>query len=232
MRTIRPTLRVVLTLLASYLGLVAAPASAETIVRFSIGTTSFDVALSSDPALATTVNNFMNYVNTGRYTDTIIHRSTTYNPATIQIIQGGSYVLDGSTINLIATDAAIPLQANFANLRGTIAMARTADPNSATSGWFFNVTDNPALDSNYAVFGAITDPAGLAVMDAIASLQVYDLSQQLGPAFSELPLINGNSLVVFSSIAPVPEPSTLVLAGVGLAAAAFTAARRSRRVVG
>jgi hypothetical protein len=129
MRTIRPTLRVVLTLLASCLGLVAAPARAGTIVRFSVGTTFFDVALSSDPALATTVNNFMNYVNTGRYTDTLIHRSTTYNPATIQIIQGGSYVLDGSTINPIATDAPIPLQANFANLRGTIAMARTADPN-------------------------------------------------------------------------------------------------------
>jgi cyclophilin family peptidyl-prolyl cis-trans isomerase len=230
MRTIRPTLRVVLTLLASCLGLATAPANAETIVRFSIGNTFFDVALSSDPALATTVNNFMNYVNTGRYTDTIIHRSTTYNPAGIQIIQGGSYVLDGSTINPIATDTPISLQAGVANVRGTIAMARTTDPNSATSGWFFNVTDNPGLDFNYAVFGAITDPAGLAVMDAIAALPVYDLSQQLGPAFSELPLINESSLVVFNGIAPVPEPSTLALAGVGLAAAAFTAARRTRRV--
>lgn len=236
MRTLRSTLRVVLTLLASCLGLVAERASAETIVRFSVGTTSFDVALSSDPALATTVSNFMNYVNTGRYTDTIIHRSTTYNPATIQIIQGGSYVLDGSTINPIATDAPIPLQAVYSNTRGTIAMARTSDPNSATSGWFFNVTDNPALDGNYAVFGMITGAAGLAVMDAIAGVPVYDASVQLGPAFSELPLLNpeltSNNLVVINGIAPVPEPSTLVLAGVGLAAAAFTAARRSRRLAG
>lgn len=235
MRTIRPTLRVVLTLLAWCLGLVATPASAETIVRFSIGNTFFDVALSSDPALATTVDNFMNYVNTGRYTDTIIHRSTTYNPTFNQIIQGGSYVLDGSTINPIATDAPIPLQATFSNTRGTIAMARLGDdpipnPNSATSGWFFNVQDNLGYDGAYAAFGIVTNEAGMAVIDAIAALQVYDASAQLGPAFSELPLINGNSLVVFSSIAPVPEPSTLALAGVGLAAAAFTVARRSRRV--
>lgn len=241
MRTIRPTLRVVLTLVASCLGLAAAPATAETIVRFSIGNTFFDVALSSDPALATTVDNFMNYVNTGRYTDTIIHRSTTYNPAGIQIIQGGSYVLDGTTVNEIATDPPIPLQAGVANVRGTIAMARLGDdpipnPNSATSGWFFNVQDNPGLDFNYAVFGAITDAAGLAVMDAIAAVPVYNA----GGAFSELPLLNytppsqisPNNLVLITSIAPVPEPSTLVLAGVGLAAAAFTAARRSRRVAG
>ena len=240
MRTIRPTLRVVLAILASCLGFVAAPATAETVVRFSVANTFFDVALSSDPALATTVNNFMNYVNTGRYTDTLIHRSTTYDSAGIQIIQGGSYVLDGTSINPILTDAAIPLQAGVANVRGTIAMARTADPNSATSGWFFNVTDNPGLDFNYAVFGAITDAAGLDVMDAIAGVPVYNASPLLGPAFSELPLVNYtppnqlavNNLVLISSIAPVPEPSTLVLAGVGLAAAAFTAARRSRRVAG
>jgi len=232
MRTIRLTLRVVLTLLASCLGLVAFPASAETIVRFSVGTTFFDVALSSDPAISTTVDNFMNYVNTGRYTDTIIHRSTTYNPTFNQIIQGGSYVLGGSMIDLIATDGPIPLQATFSNTRGTIAMARSNDPNSATSGWFFNVQDNLGYDGAYAAFGIVTNEAGMAVIDAIAALQVFDASTELGPAFSELPLINGNSLVVFNSIAPVPEPSTLALAGVGLAAAAFTAARRSRRVAG
>ncbi len=243
MRTIRPTLRVVLTLLASCLGLAAAPATAETVVRFSIGTTFFDVELTSDPALATTVNNFMNYVNTGRYTNTLIHRSTTDNPANIQIIQGGGFVLDGLSIDPIATDAPIPLQVKYSNTRGTIAMARlddypTPNPNSATSGWFFNVTDNPSLDGNYAVFGIVTDLASLDVIDAIAAVPVYDVSSQLGGPFTEMPLlnytppnpVNTSNLVLITSIAPVPEPSTLVLAGVGLAAAAFTAARRSRRV--
>lgn len=180
----------------------------------------------------------MNYVNTGRYTNTLIHRSTTDNPADIQIIQGGGFVLDGSTINPIATDAPIPLQATFSNTRGTIAMARTGDPNSATSGWFFNVTDNPILNGNYAVFGIVTDLASLDVIDAIAAVPVYDVSSQLGDPFTEMPLlnytppnlVNPGNLVLITSIAPVPEPSTFVLAGVGLAAAAFTAARRSRRV--
>jgi len=234
MRTIRPTLRVALTLLASWLCLAAAPAAAGTIVQFDTNLGQIEVELSSDPALATTVNNFMNYVNTGRYTDTFIHRSTTYNPADIQIIQGGSYVLDGSTINEVVTDAPILLEAVYSNTRGTLAMARSADPNSATSGWFFNVTDNPGLNGNYAVFGLITGTASLDVMDAIAGLTVYDASPLLGPTFSELPLLNPalttNNLVMINSISAVPEPSTYVLAGVGLAAAAVTAARRSRRV--
>lgn len=207
-------------------------ATAGTLVRFSTNLGSFDVDLFSDPSVATTVGNFLAYANSGRYTNTIFHRSTTYNPASIQIIQGGSYVLAGSTLNPIVTDPPIPLQGGFANVRGTIAMARTNDPNSATSGWFFNVTSNPALDYNYAVFGAVVDTPsnpGLAVIDAIAAVQVYDASAQLGAAFSELPLLQTNSLVVVSGVAPVPEPSTLMLACLGIAGAIAAGRRPVRR---
>jgi hypothetical protein len=83
-------------------------------------------------------------------------------------------------------------------------MARTSDPNSATSQWFFNSTNNTQLDSNYAVFGRVTNAQGLAVLDAIASVQVYDASTQLGAVFSELPLIQAelavNNLILISSI--------------------------------
>lgn len=213
----------------------AGPAAAE-IVRFDTNFGSFDVELSSDSALATTVNNFLAYVNDGLYANTIIHRSTIYNPTSIQIIQGGSYVLDGTTLNPVSTAPPIPLQAVAANLRGTIAMARTSDPNSATSGWFFNVTNNPGLDFNYAVFGAVVNTVenpGLSVIDAIAGLPVYDASAPLGPAFGELPLsapsLQVSSLVIVNNVAVVPEPSTLALAagGIGLALAA---ARRKRQI--
>jgi cyclophilin family peptidyl-prolyl cis-trans isomerase len=187
MRTIRPTLRIVLTLLASCLGLAAAPATAETVVRFSVGSTFFDVALSSDPALATTVNNFMNYVNTGRYTNTLIHRSTTDNPADIQIIQGGGFVLDGLSIDPIATDAPIPLQAKYSNTRGTIAMARTMDPNSATAQFFINVVDNDFLNYRaptsqgygYAVFGQVI--SGMDVVDKIRAAPTGAQDRPLTP---------------------------------------------------
>ena len=209
------------------------PAAAE-IVRFDTNFGAFDVELSSDPALATTVTNFLAYMNAGSYADTIIHRSTTYNPSDIQIIQGGSYVLDGTTLNPVVTGPPISLQAGVANLRGTIAMARTNDPDRATSGWFFNVTDNPSLDFNYAVFGAVVNTVenpGLTVIDAIAGVPVYDVSEQLGPAFAELPLsapsLQASSLVIVNNVAAVPEPSTLALAvgGIGLVIAA---ARRKR----
>ena len=229
----RPFLRCCTLLLA----LAAGPAAAE-IVRFDTNFGQFDVALATDPALATTVDNFLAYVTAGSYANTIFHRSTTYNPTNIQIIQGGSYVLDGTTLNPVVTGQPIPLQAGFANLRGTIAMARTNAPDSATSGWFFNVQDNPALDFNYAVFGSVVNTAenpGLSVIDAIAALSCYDASVQLGEAFSELPLssptLQVSSLVLVNNVAVVPEPSTLVLAagGIGLALAA---AHRRRRLVG
>jgi len=112
------------------------------------------------------VNNFLRYVSSGFYGNTLFHRVI---PGFV--IQGGEF-----TPGLVAKPGAlapITLESSngLANLRGTIAMARTADPNSATSQFYFNLVDNPALDykdaSNpgYAVFGKIVK--GLDVMDAI-----------------------------------------------------------------
>jgi peptidyl-prolyl cis-trans isomerase A (cyclophilin A) len=199
--------------------LAARPAFADTIVTFTTNLGTFDVQL-YDTQVPTTVANFLSYVNAGSYTNSIFHRSTTYNPADIQIVQGGGFVLNGLQIDPIATAAPIPLEAGLSNLKGTIAMARTAAPNSATSQWFFNVTDNPALDPSpgndgYAVFGAVIG-GGISVIEAIGAVPVYDLSVQLGATFSELPLLNPalepQNLVMVNSIVPVPEPGTLALA--------------------
>lgn len=182
-----------------------------------------------DTQAPTTVANFLSYVNAGSYTNSIFHRSTTYNPADIQIVQGGGFELvmtSATTASLdpIATAAPIALEAVLPNLKGTIAMARTAAPNTATSQWFFNVTDNPALDpgpgnDGYAVFGAVIGD-GISVIEAIGAVPVYDESSQLGPTFSELPLLANTlepqNLVMVNSIVAVPEPGTLVLAMVGI----------------
>ncbi len=175
-----------------------------TIARFSTTLGDFDVLLRPDAA-PVNVANFVSYADTGRYDSSIIHRSTTYNSADIQIVQGGGFLLADNNLWNIQTDPPIALEANLANLRGTIAMARTVDPDSATSQWFLNVAGNAGLDGNYAVFGSIIGSGGLAVMDAMASLTVYNASAQLGDVFSELPLIQPtltpDSLVLVQNVA-------------------------------
>lgn len=222
-----------LTALACCMGFTVDPVSATTIVRFDTNYGVFDVELYDIPAMETTVANFMTYVNAGRYSNTIIHRSTTYNPTGIQIIQGGSFELDSNNITPVSTFDPIPLQAFFSNTRGTIAMARSSDPDSATSGWYFNVADNTALDGGYAVFGSVIDTPenpGLSVIDAMAAVSSYDMSLSLGPAFSELPLTptgpSSATLVFINKVTVVPEPSALAM--VGLAALGI-AARRVRK---
>jgi peptidyl-prolyl cis-trans isomerase B (cyclophilin B) len=88
------------------------------------------------------------------------------------VIQGGGYTVDGT---LKATHDPIVLEADngLSNTRGTIAMARTSVPDSATTQFFVNHVDNTFLDSTgnndgYAVFGELT--SGLEVLDAIAVL--------------------------------------------------------------
>jgi peptidyl-prolyl cis-trans isomerase A (cyclophilin A) len=220
-----------MAMLACCFGFTVSPVSAATIVRFDTNFGIFDVELTEIPAMESTVANFMSYVDAGLYNSTIIHRSTTYNPSDIQIIQGGGFVLQGSTISPVSTFAPIPLQALYSNTRGTIAMARTNDPDSATSGWFFNVTDNLALDDGYAVFGSVIDATGLSVIDEIAGLPVYDATVQLGGAFSELPLtapaLQVGNLVIINSVTVVPEPSALVMVGLAAFGVAIRRVRKS-----
>ena len=209
--------------------LVADSAPAGTIVRFDTNVASFDVEL-YDTTMPVTVANFLSYVNAGSYTSSIIHRSITYNPSDIQIVQGSGYFISANQVLSIPTNAPIILESgSVGNVRGTIAMARGAATDSATSQFFFNVQSNSALDGNYAVFGNVVGAAGLAALDAIGAVPVYDCTVQLGAAFSELPLtapsLDAASVVMVNSVVPVPEPSPLVLAAIGLAAAAFARRR-------
>jgi cyclophilin family peptidyl-prolyl cis-trans isomerase len=117
-----------------------------------------------------TVNNFLRYANAGRYDNTFFHRDGRTEQPAIDIIQAGGYD-NLTTGHHIDTFAPIALQAGaILNTRGTISMARTDAPNSATSEFFFNIQDNSFLDPStgnpgYAAFGSII--YGQASADAI-----------------------------------------------------------------
>lgn len=184
----------------------SAGAGGPPVARFQSVLGEFDAILV--PAAAPlSVTNFASYANRGAYDSTIIHRSTTYNPNSIQIVQGGGFALVGNLIEQISTDPPIPLESGVANSRGTLAMARANDPNSATSQWYFNVTDNPGLDFNYTVFGRVLG-GGMSVVDATGNTTVYDASGDLGPVFAELPLFGPeltiSNLVLIESIRVAP----------------------------
>ena len=115
------------------------------------------------------VDNFISLANSGYYTDTIFHRIIEGF-----MVQGGG--LDADMQNKPSESAAIKNEANngLKNDRGTIAMARTMDPHSATSQFFINHADNDFLNFSsettqgwgYAVFGKVIE--GMEVVDSIA----------------------------------------------------------------
>lgn len=192
---------------------------AATLVDFSTSFGSFEVQLYDDQTPAT-VANFLAYVENNLYDNTIIHRSI---PGFI--IQGGAYSLSGSQLTPVPTYAPIQNEAGISNVRGTIAMAKVSgDPNSATSQWFFNLSDNSAnldaQDGGFTVFGQVIGD-GMSVVDAMAGVPTYDASQSLGGDFTDLPLLNPaltpDNLVMINSIVVVPEPSPYALFSIGLA---------------
>ena len=127
------------------------------------------VVLEIDPITAPiSSNNFLGYVSKGFYTSTLFHRVIAGF-----MIQGGGFTT--GLVKKTGQSAAIELESNkgLSNVRGTLAMARTNEPNSATSEFFINVVDNTFLDyknaasPGYAVFGKVVQ--GMDVVDAIVA---------------------------------------------------------------
>lgn len=120
----------------------------------------FFLQLTLDTRAAVTVRNFLDYVNAGFYNQTVIHRLL---PGFVA--QGGGYAgpVGAPLPTLKPTRAAIALEIvpGLLNTTGSIAMARTSAPNSATSQFFLNLANNTPLDGSYAVFGRVTAGGGL-----------------------------------------------------------------------
>lgn len=151
-----------------------------------------------------TVNNFLKYTHDGFYTNTTFHRVISNF-----VIQGGGFL--SNMAQKATTYPAIKLESNngLSNVRGTIAMARGAAADTATSQFYFNVVDNSScLDygkvtcdttgNGYAVFGQIV--SGLSVADTIKVQPTFTV-QANGTTYSDVPVANGIVSVLIQSVA-------------------------------
>ena len=152
--------------------LVAQAAAPNPKVKFT--TNLGDFTLELEPAAAPkTVANFLAYVKAGHYKGTTFHRVISKF-----MIQGGGMLPNGmekTTKAPVENEAKHASEAGLKNLRGTVAMARTSAPHSATAQFFVNVVDNPFLDFpgqdgfGYCVFGKVVD--GMDTVDKIRDVQ-------------------------------------------------------------
>ncbi|EPR38700.1 peptidyl-prolyl cis-trans isomerase cyclophilin type [Desulfovibrio sp. X2] len=154
---------------------VTAPAPAQHNPHVLLSTTQGDMLIELWPEVAPkTVANFLHYVNTGRYDMTIFHRIIRDF-----VIQGGGYdgrMQEVETFDPVKNESRVDVK----NLRGTVSMARTSDPDSATNQFFINVVNNEDLDKRandpkhpgYCVFGKIVK--GMATVERLNRLQVKD----------------------------------------------------------
>ena len=155
--------------------LTSLPALAQTV---RLATTVGDIVLELDHDKAPkTVDNFVAYVKSGHYDGTIFHRVIDGF-----MIQGGGYKSD---LSEKPTRSPIKLESDngLTNLRGTVAMARTGVPDSATAQFFINVVDNTMLDKanardgrGYAVFGKVVE--GMDVVDKIRGMPTQAKGEQ------------------------------------------------------
>ena len=170
-----------------------------------------------------TVENFLSYIQSDAYNQTVVHRSIKDS-----IIQGGGFTFTDD-FKAITTSPAVVNEPELSNVKGTIAMAKVGgDKNSATSQWFFNLKDNSAnLDKQnggFTVFGQITADS-YAVLDKISALvhcgeiPVVNLTKdQCASADTTLTianLVSINSVVVLdddpnSSVNLSPKENTLI----------------------
>lgn len=159
-----------------------APANPKALIKTSLG----DITIELDAVKAPkSTENFVKYAKDGFYDGTVFHRVIGNF-----MIQGGGFTPD---LNQKPTRPSIPNEARngLSNKRGTLAMARTPDPNSATAQFFVNLVDNRNLDYvsderaetwGYAVFGKVVE--GMDVVDKIAATP----TGPKGPFRSDVPI--------------------------------------------
>ncbi|MEM9235925.1 MAG: peptidylprolyl isomerase [Verrucomicrobiota bacterium] len=180
--------------------------------RVRLETSAGPIVIELDPEKAPlSVSNFLRYVGDGHYDGTTFHRVIDGF-----MIQGGGFSPDADQLVEKPTRDPIPNEARngLKNRRGTIAMARTNDPDSATSQFFINLKDNTMLDApnpdghGYAVFGQVIE--GMETVDRIAAVETdYGKLAAIHPQSGELSVSAAADVpkeaVIINSAKPVAE---------------------------
>lgn len=170
-----------------------------TIVEFRTSQGNFQVNL-FDQTTPKTVSNFLTYVDSAHYTNSVVHRVVTDF-----VVQGGGYTFEGAwPLTALNANAAVKNEAIYSNRRGTIAMAKNGgDINSATNQWFFNLNDNSdnldRQNGGFTVFGQVIGD-GMQVVDKIAALKLCNSVNLQG-----IPMIINESQTCADISAPGPE---------------------------
>ena len=151
--------------------LLAAPAlGQDAATSVALETNHGTIVLELNPEKAPiTVANFLQYAERGWYDGTIFHRVIDGF-----MVQGGGFTADMQK-KITRPEIENESKNGLSNERGTISMARTGDPHSATAQFFINLVDNEGLDADrgswgYAVFGKVVE--GIEVLDSIAKVEV------------------------------------------------------------
>lgn len=244
--------------------LLSPPARAENpVVRFETTVGSFDVELCEELSTLclgvapATVVNFLNYLDRGDYQNSILHRSQA-TPTYLDdfVIQGGGFFLDtDDVIRKIPTDPPITNTFNQSNKRGTVAMARTGEVDSATNQWFVNLDDNGGTSPNgldfqnggFTVFGVVIGD-DMSTVDSISELPAYTINSTyfnpifdpdgIQSAFGSVPLSADFTppvtapedvlpYLITMNITRVPEPSATLQFIAACVILAWVSARRA-----
>lgn len=150
---------IVVMIVYSSMTLKSTPNTNEKTNKIILRTSMGNITIQLYDDMPVTSGNFKNLTQHGTYDGTIFHRVVHDF-----VIQGGDASAKGISVPAIPDE----LPNKHSNVRGSVAMAKTDQPNSATSQFYINLKDNSGnLDSNYSVFGTVV--AGMNVVDAIGS---------------------------------------------------------------
>lgn len=151
------------------------------------------------------VSNMLEYVTVRFYDDTIFHRIVDPDVSSFGIVQGGGFSGTATDSGFTSPNRLVPKTSNYgpiplesnnglSNLRGTVGMARTSDPNSGTSQFYVNVVDNTGFDyrssasPGYAVFADVV--AGMSVFDRIVNVPTGNVGGFAGVPLTDVRIVS------------------------------------------